>query len=1174
MHDLDQIAKALGEADLDPEQFERCAQDLLSEMYPGISPVPGGTDWGRDADIHLDPDRIPARLMATKSRKYPAIRSNMLKGLESMRKHGTPFDRVVLANPGILNETQRSRLRKAAAEHGASLDAVYDRGFFASRLRRDGAWRKRLLGLSSELITVSRVPWRLAESPWFGLPLIGRDPELKLLEGTKNDVLLVGRPGVGKTRLLSELSDVLFVDPDASEDRLADDLRWLKPSTVVIDDVGQAPSLVRFVQRLRRQEGDWLRLRLVAACWPHESESISDLIPNGDEIVLELLERPEINAIVTSMGISGVLARQEILDQSEGRPGWAVALADLLLRSGWTDLLTGKALRGQVESYLRRSGLGEHARDLLATVAALRGADDNDLADLADYASVTRADVGRHLRNASRGGLLDVELRRSRTSIRLYTVRPPMLADAIAAEHFFADVPLGDVTQLIERWPARRLQIARTVCAAAYLGSGFARQLVDRLVEETLQQGLSAEDRASLLERYLVIDDRAGSRVARIIREDLDALIDNKSKHRATRQVVELGYLVAARYQNREAVELLIHAALYDHRETAQNPDHPLRKLGELCDRVHPDIGLSSIDARKLVADVVNEWLPKSPHLKEWRVWVEVVGRVLTPHARGGYAAPEDVRRFHFIETIVGPDQAKELYEGVWPQVLARLVTAPGDAVAIVLDAIEDWLRVGGGYDRPFGQDHPEARVSTARDLGSRMLKELSDAGDHSLGLIARMKEMASMFNIELPQSFVSRVESPFFQNVDRLGDWQTELNLLERDVLAEITSWLANDDPDLVVRRLIELRRELEIAGLLWPDRVGMVCKMIAARVDDVSPWVQLARDHGLFPEGQPFVDKAVTDGQKSSRDQLLACLDHPLARRLALGSILAASQDDDLVGEAVRRTEVEDFGLLEMLDIRDELSLEVRGRLLRESKPVVRGCFAVVLSSRKGNPQDNVPPELVDNWRDAVTEIRPALLDRTAGYQFERLVNYLTTHEPDLLEELFRRTLNEAVSSGSSMYAALGHDARRLVKRLPTRSKASLFKKFSETPVRRPLLSHLMGPDIEWLTAFLEQGLVTPDEALGASGFCEGVPLEQLAQLLIPRGIEPVRVAALAHFGSWMGEESARYERLVDQFAEFALAENPSVAAVGEAGVEMFARAREEALERERLNRIRGYS
>lgn len=433
MHELERIEYTLANDDLDPAVFERCAQDLLTETYPGLSPVPGGTDWGRDADVHDGAESPPPRLMVTKSREFSGIRSNMIGGLESLKQHSVPFERIVIANLGTLNETQRSKLRREAATHGARLEAVYDRGFFASRLRRDGEWRRRLLGLSGDPITVSRMPWRLAESPWSQLPLVGRDEVLDQLRASDKDVILIGKPGVGKTRLLAAVPDVIFVDPDAAEDRLADDIRWVRPGVVVIDDVGLTPGLARFVQRLRRQEADWLRIRLIAVCWPDEIETIRDLLPGADEIELDLLERPAIDSIVEAMGITAVIARQEILDQAEGRPGWAVAVGDLLLRSGWEDLVTGKAILGQVDGYLRRSQLSVSARDLLAVAAALRGLDERDLSAVARAVGVSRSDAGRLLRVVAQGGLLDVrEVRTPEGASRHYLVRPPMLADAVA----------------------------------------------------------------------------------------------------------------------------------------------------------------------------------------------------------------------------------------------------------------------------------------------------------------------------------------------------------------------------------------------------------------------------------------------------------------------------------------------------------------------------------------------------------------------------------------------------------------------------------------------------------------------------------------------------------------------------------------------------------------------
>jgi hypothetical protein len=45
MHDLDRIEHALATKLLSAEIFECCAQDQLSGLYDGLSPIPGGSDW-------------------------------------------------------------------------------------------------------------------------------------------------------------------------------------------------------------------------------------------------------------------------------------------------------------------------------------------------------------------------------------------------------------------------------------------------------------------------------------------------------------------------------------------------------------------------------------------------------------------------------------------------------------------------------------------------------------------------------------------------------------------------------------------------------------------------------------------------------------------------------------------------------------------------------------------------------------------------------------------------------------------------------------------------------------------------------------------------------------------------------------------------------------------------
>ncbi len=223
---FDRIEHALATKRLSSELFERCSQDMLSEVYVALSPIPGGTDWGRDADISGTADKVPVRLLVTSSRSLEGVRKNMLAGIASMKEHKVRFRRIVLANPAQLSLTDRQKLVQSAKKTGAEMKAsdVFDRGFFASRLRRDGHWRAKLLGLPSGPVTLAPVAPDLAESPWAFLPLAARDGELEAVAGT-DDIILSAPPGVGKSRLISELPDTAFVDKDAPPDRVADDLR-------------------------------------------------------------------------------------------------------------------------------------------------------------------------------------------------------------------------------------------------------------------------------------------------------------------------------------------------------------------------------------------------------------------------------------------------------------------------------------------------------------------------------------------------------------------------------------------------------------------------------------------------------------------------------------------------------------------------------------------------------------------------------------------------------------------------------------------------------------------------------------------------------------------------------------------------------------------------------------
>ena len=451
------------------------------------------------------------------------------------------------------------------------------------------------------------------------------------------------------------------------------------------------------------------------------------------------------------------------------------------------------------------------------------------------------------------------------------------------------------------------------------------------------------------------------------------------------------------------------------------------------------------------------------------------------------------------------------------------------------------------------------------------MLADLIELSRGKPGLEARIKHTAELFDIELPAELTSDNEQdPFFRDIDRLDGWE----VAEEELRADLADWVAGwalEPADEVVCRLVELRNELNTARISWPDRVSIACRSLAEQVDDLQAWVTASLRHGLFPEAAPFADRLVLMQPPELRQLAEECLRNPSARWTMLAALLSNPPDDGLLHLAVSQLTPGDYGRLNPLMTSRELHSEVQHKILVDACAAARGAFALVLAGKTDDPTESMSEDLRDSFLAAVEEIRPTKLNPNIGYKLINLVKFLAARHPDTLEKWIRRCLQDAAPDG--LYEALGYDMWRTLHLVPRANKTNLLQ---DLPVpethRRFLLRHLVGPDVDWLEELLNDGEVTPEKAVHARGIDGRIPIDQMAKLLVPRGIAPSTIAGLALAGSWSGEESSRYQGLIEQFSTYADTDDPSVSAVGRSGVEIFTQARNEAQDRERLNRIRG--
>ncbi len=245
------------EQPLDPDDFERCACDLLRTEFPSLVPVRGGSDSGMDGAI-ADGEGPAFPLVCTTS---PDVIGNLRKSLNPYLKSGGTRRKAVVATSRVLTPRQRQNLVKRGAELEFDIVQVYDRAAFADRLYESPGWCLELLNLTGDARVLSAEP--LTSRPFLQNALIGRDAERAWLRETSGDRLLVGHPGSGKTSLLYSMTQegrgLFLVGKDLA--KVAPEIRKNCPGAVMLDDAHVDIELLRvfssYVGSSRQTSRSW-----------------------------------------------------------------------------------------------------------------------------------------------------------------------------------------------------------------------------------------------------------------------------------------------------------------------------------------------------------------------------------------------------------------------------------------------------------------------------------------------------------------------------------------------------------------------------------------------------------------------------------------------------------------------------------------------------------------------------------------------------------------------------------------------------------------------------------------------------------------------------------------------------------------------------------------------------
>jgi hypothetical protein len=1101
---------------LDRDSFEECCADILRVDFPTLVPIRGGSDAGMDGAI-ANGKALPFPLICTTGRN---VIGNLTESITSYVKNRGKRRKAVLATSQELTPKKRRNLEARAKELGFTLVQIYSQGAIADRLYYNQHWCKELLNLTGEPYPLSVVP--CTSRPLLGDTLIGREKDIKWVEETRGDRLLVGQPGSGKTFLLhifAKRGGGLFViKRDCSA--IAPAIRTQRPKTLIVDDAHMDSKFLTELRQIREDIG--ASFEIIATCWPNAQQKVADSLnlPSSHIHTLDLLTRDEIVEVVKSAGIQGPLEIiREIVNQAQGRPGLAVTLVYLCLNGDVQKVALGDALSGSILSTFEPL-VGKKASTILAAFA-IGGDSGMPIKTVANSLRQPEIDIHNIVTELASGGVI-TEIRQTNT----LSVNPAALRFALVRDTFFKGPTSLDSMILIKN--AQDLaQVASTLIGAKFRGALVPPELLLSILEKA-----RSED--------------AWNHYAWLGKDEANTVLE-----RHPELLIKVAH--AALYKTPErAIPLLLQTAVGDERQLSSATDHPLRLISDWIEESYPGSG-EVIKRREILLGVIKDVISKDA---EPKTCLKALSFVFSLRHEHHTSDPGLGRTITFTHGPVTRDEVKSIGK-LWPEALSIIREIKNPDWLLVLEII-------GKIAFPGISNTYEGFREARKEIVTQMLKDLLSMPKVGPGFLHRIKGIARQLGINFRIPLDKEFETLF--PFEELDDWKIAQERQRKAVVKLAEKW-EKLSLNQVVGKIALFETEAKVVGINYPRWMPTLCWEIAKRVEKRLPWVNDMIKCGVAGELiEPFLRQAALNEEIGWKKIIFECLGNKNLRWVAIRILLTLpSAPLYLVKKALQNCE----GLartIEMLCWNKEIPEKTLVLLLRHPDPLIAGNAAI--GEWQGEPKGKVRDSLKEEWERAILRIDyddfwlGEILKTDTNLSFKWLKAHIT-----------KEMHYEMLRVYKSAIAPLANDKRQ-----------ELLKLVPNDTWHGEIVNYLLGDSLELYQYLLEDKSKKDLHLLPLHGFKrdtlgEGAFEEESwiakAKTALDAGYAPEDIAG-AIFSttlSYSGNMSdmwncwiARYDRLLSN-------SDPRIQKVGEIGKAKATKNREYALKEERLEAIYGY-